>query len=187
MIQQKFVIKDGVLLRIREERIVDRTKLFKYNPNLRVLADDIRRSRKDEHFENYLLKAEELFAKDIEKAKVLKNPALGNHSIFYYMYGHMNDWVRYAEKEVICAKAMLIQAIHIDETIKTIRLSYSLDDAIKKPMDLLGLAELGVQCVVDHRLSQLTGIRPDMQKECIEECEKRLSAVRELTKYDKKN
>ena len=50
MIQQKFVIKDGVLLRIREERIVDRTKLFKYNPNLRVLADDIRRSRKDEHF-----------------------------------------------------------------------------------------------------------------------------------------
>jgi hypothetical protein len=62
MIQQKFVIKDGVLLRIREERIVDRTKLFKYNPNLRVLADDIRRSRKDEHFENYLLKAEELFA-----------------------------------------------------------------------------------------------------------------------------
>ena len=83
MIQQKFVIKDGALLRIREERIVDRTKLFKYNPNLRVLADDIRRSRKDEHFENYLLKAEELFAKDIEKAKALKNPVLGNHSIFY--------------------------------------------------------------------------------------------------------
>jgi len=50
MIQQKFVIKDGVLLRIREERIVDRSKLLKYNPNLRVLADDIRRSRKDEHF-----------------------------------------------------------------------------------------------------------------------------------------
>jgi hypothetical protein len=54
-------------------------------------------------------------------------------------------------------------------------------------MDLLGLDEIGAQCVVDHRLSQLTGIRPDMQKECIEECEKRLSAVRELTKYDKKN
>ena len=152
-----------------------------------MLAEDIWHSKKDEHFENYLLKAEELFAEDIEKAKVLKNPALGNHSIFYYMYGHMNDWVRYAEKEVICAKAMLIQAIHIDETIKVIRLSYSPDDAIKKLMDLLGLDEIGAQCVVDHRLSQLTGIRPDMQKECIEECEKRLSAVRELAKYDKKN
>ena len=39
--------------------------------NLRKLADDIIRSRKDEHFENYLLKAEELFAEEIEKAKVL--------------------------------------------------------------------------------------------------------------------
>ena len=39
--------------------------------NLRKLADDIRRSRNDEHFENFLLKAEELFAEEIEKAKVL--------------------------------------------------------------------------------------------------------------------
>lgn len=39
--------------------------------NLRKLADDIIRSRKDEHFKNYLLKAEELFAEEIEKAKVL--------------------------------------------------------------------------------------------------------------------
>ena len=185
MIQQKFVIKDGVLLRIREERIVDRTKLFKYNPNLRMLAEDIRRSRKDEHFENYLLKAEELFAEDIERAKVLKNLALGNHSIFYYMYGHMNDWVRYAEKEVICAKAMLIQAIHIDETIKVIRLSYSPDDAIKKLMDLLGLDEIGARYVAERRLSQLTGIRPDMQKEDIDYTEKRLAAVKELAKYDR--
>lgn len=29
MTQRKFVIKDGVLLRIREERIVDRSKLLK--------------------------------------------------------------------------------------------------------------------------------------------------------------
>ena len=63
MIQQKFVIKDGVLLRIREERIVDRSKLLKYNPNLRMLEDDIRRSRNDEHLEKYLIKAKELFAK----------------------------------------------------------------------------------------------------------------------------
>ena len=185
MIQQKFKIRDGVLLRIREERIVDRSKLLKHNPNLRMLAEDIRRSRKDEHFENYLLKAEELFAEDIERAKVLKNLALGNHSIFYYMYGHMNDWVRYAEKEVICAKAMLIQAIHIDETIQIIRHSRDKEDAAKKLMDLLGLDEIGAKCVVDHSLPQLTGIRPDMEKKCIEECEKRLAAVRELAKYDR--
>lgn len=164
MMQRKFKIKDGVLFETTEVRIVDRTKLFKYNPNLRMLADDIRRSRKDEHFENYLLKAEELFAEDIEKAKVVKDPVLGNHSIFYYMYGHMNDWVRYAEKEVICAKAMLIQAIHIDETIQIIRHSRDKEDAAKKLMDLLGLDEIGAKCVVDHSLPQLTGIRPDMEK-----------------------
>lgn len=56
--QRRFKIKDGVLLETTEVRIVDRTKLFKYNPNLRMLAEEIRRSRKDEHFENYLLKAD---------------------------------------------------------------------------------------------------------------------------------
>jgi len=72
MIARKFNIKDGVLLEttIKEVRIEDDSKLLKYNMNLRKLADDIRRSRNDEHFENYLLKAEELFAKEIEKAKV---------------------------------------------------------------------------------------------------------------------
>ena len=73
MIARKFNIKDGVLLEttIKEVRIEDDSKLLKYNMNLRKLADDIRRSRNDEHFENYLLKAEELFAEEIEKAKVL--------------------------------------------------------------------------------------------------------------------
>lgn len=187
MIQRNFKIKDGVLLETTEVRIVDRTKLFKYNPNLRMLAEDIRRSRKDEHFENYLLKAEELFAEDVEKARVVKDPVLGNHSIFYYMYGHMNDWVRYAEKEVICAKAIYIQSLRIDETVKTIRCSITRDDAVKDLMALLGLDEIGARCVVDMRLSQLTGIRPDMAKENIDYTEKRLATVKELAKYDKTN
>ncbi|MBO5614497.1 MAG: hypothetical protein J5932_00035 [Prevotella sp.] len=85
MIQRKFRIKDGVLLETTEVRIEDYSKLLKYNMNLRKLADDIRRSRNDEHFENYLLKAEELFAEEIAKAKVLNNPVFGSHSVFYYM------------------------------------------------------------------------------------------------------
>ena len=83
MIQRKFKIKDGVLLETTEVRIEDYSKLLKYNMNLKKLADDIRRSRNDEHFENFLLKAEELFAEEIEKARVVKNPVFGNHSIFY--------------------------------------------------------------------------------------------------------
>ncbi len=71
MIQRKFKIKDGVLLETTEVRIEDYSKLLKYNMNLKKLADDIRRSRNDEHLENFLLKAEELFAEEIEKAKVL--------------------------------------------------------------------------------------------------------------------
>ena len=71
MIQHKFKIKDGILLETTEVRIEDYSKLLKYNMNLRKLADDIRRSRNNEHLENFLLKAEELFAEEIEKAKVL--------------------------------------------------------------------------------------------------------------------
>ena len=54
MIQRKFKIKDGVLLETTEVRIEDYSKLLKYNMNLKKLADDIKRSRNDEHFENSL-------------------------------------------------------------------------------------------------------------------------------------
>ena len=185
MIQRRFKIRDGVLFETTEVRIVDRTKLFKYNPNLRMLAEDIKRSRKDEHFENYLLKAEELFAEDIMKARVVKNPVLGNHSIFYYMYGHMNDWVRYADNQVHEAIALLAAAEQIDKTIMIIRNSRTPNEAEKTLISFLGIDEIGAKCIVDYRLSQLTGIRPDMQKECIDYFEKRLAAVKELAKYDR--
>ena len=149
------------------------------------MAYDIRHSRSDEHFENFLLKAKELFAEEVSKAKPRENSPLGKHSIFYYMYGHMNDWVRYAEKEVIQAKAMFSQAYRIDETILTIRNSRDKEDAAQKLMDLLGLDEIGARYVVDQRMSVLTGIRIDAQKECIELYEKRLLNVRELSKYDR--
>lgn len=184
MTQRKFKIKDGVLLETKEVKIEDRTKLFKYNPNLKMLAEDIRRSRNDEHLKNYLLKAKELFAEDIEKAKAVKNPALGNHSIFYYMFGHLNNWIRYAEKEVICAKAMLTQAYRLEETIQILKLSRSYKEAVEKLMETLGLDEIGARYVADQRLSVLTGIIPDVQKEYIDELEKRLSNVKELAKYD---
>ena len=185
MIQRKFKIKDGVLLETKEVKIEDRTRLFKYNMNLKKLADDIRRSRNDEHFENFLLKAEELFAEEIEKARVVKNPVFGNHSIFYYMYGHMSDWVRYAENEVIYAKALLTQACNIGETVRIIRLSRDIEDATNKLMDVLHIDEIGAKYVVNQRLTILTGIIPEQQKETIMHFEKRLSNVKELAKYDK--
>jgi hypothetical protein len=185
MIQRKFKIKDGVLLETTEVRIEDCSKLLKYNMNLRKLADDIRRSRNDEHFENFLLKAEELFAEEIEKAKVLKNPVFGSHSVFYYMYGHMSDWVRYAENEVIYAKALLTQACHIVETVQIIRYSRNIEDAANKLMEVLNLDEIGAKYVANQRLSILTGISPEQHKESIIYFEKRLSNVKELAKYDK--
>ena len=185
MIQRKFRIKDGVLLETTEVRIEDYSKLLKYNMNLKKLADDIKRSRNDEHFENYLLKAEELFAEEIAKAKVLNNPVFGSHSVFYYMYGHMSDWVRYAENEVIYAKAMLTQACHIEETVRIIRLSRDIEDAANKLMDALNLDEIGAKYVANQRLSIITGIIPEQQKEAIMHFEKRLSNVKELAKYDK--
>ena len=185
MTHNKFTIKDGEIIITTTIKIDDYSKLLRFNKNLYCLAYDIRRSRSDEHFENFLLKAEELFAEEVNKAKPRENSPLGKHSIFYYMYGHMNDWVRYAEKEVIQAKAMFTQAYRIDETILTIRNSRDKEDAAQKLMDLLGLDEIGARYVADQRLSVLTGIRIDVQKECIEEFERRLSVVKELAKYDR--
>ena len=185
MTQNKYIIKDGEIIITTTIKIDDYSKLLRFNKNLYCLAYDIRRSRSDEHFENFLLKAEELFAEEVNKAKPRENSPLGKHSIFYYMYGHMNDWVRYAEKEVIQAKALLTQAYRIDETVYIIRMSRDPEDAANKLMDALGLDEIGARYVVDQRLSVITGIRPDVQKECIEFFEKRLSVVKELAKYDR--
>ena len=97
----------------------------------------------------------------------------------------MNDWLRYAEREVICAKAMFTQAYRIEDTIQIIRNSRDKEDAAKKLMDVLGLDEIGASYVVEQRLSILTGIRTEAEKETIEEFEKRLSIVKELAKYDR--
>ena len=80
---------------------------------------------------------------------------------------------------------MLTQAYHIEETVIIIRNARDKEDAAQKLMDVLGLDEIGARCVVDQRLSALTGIRIDAQKECIEFFEKRLSIVKELAKYDR--
>lgn len=185
MTRNKYIIKDGEIIITTTIKIDDYSKLLRFNKNLYCLAYDIRHSRSDEHFENFLLKAEKLFAEEVNKAKLRENSPLGKHSIFYYMYGHMNDWVRYAEKRVIQEKAMLTQAYRIDETVYIIRNSRDPEDAANKLMDALGLDEIGARYVVDQRLSVITGIRPDVQKECIEFFEKRLSVVKELAKYDR--
>ena len=52
-------------------------------------------------------------------------------------------------------------------------------------METLGLDEIGARYVADQRLSVITGIIPDVQKEYIEELEKRLSNVKELATYDR--
>lgn len=185
MKQQKYTIKDGEIIITTTIKIDDYSILLRYNMNLYCLANDIKRAHKDEALENYLLNAKELFAEEVGKAKPRKNSPLGNHSIFYYMYGHMNDWVRYADKQYIQQKALLTASYHIVETLNIIKKSRDIKDATDKLMDVLGLDEIGAKYVVDQRLSVLTGIVAESQKECVEELEKRLSNIKELAKYDK--
>ena len=132
MEHNKYTIKDGEIIITTTIKIDDYSKLLRFNKNLYCLAYDIRHSRSDEHFENFLLKAEELFTDEVNKAKPRENSPLGKHSIFYYMYGHMNDWIRYAEKELIQEKAMLTQAYRLVETIQILKLSRSYKEAVKK-------------------------------------------------------
>jgi DNA gyrase/topoisomerase IV subunit A len=101
------------------------------------------------------------------------------------MYGHMNDWARYAEKQGVQAKALLTASFHIEETLKIIRMSRDIKDCIKKLMDVLGLDEIGASYVADQRLSVLAGIVVEYHKEYVEELENRLSNIRELAKYEK--
>lgn len=165
--------------------IEDYSSLLRYDWNLTCLSNDTRRSHKDEDFENFLLKAKELFAEEVEKAKPRKNSPFGNHSIFYHMYGHVNDWVRYAEKNIIQQKALLTASYRIVETLNIIKKSRDIKDATDKLMDVLGLDEIGAKYVVDQRLSVLTGIVAESHKEYVEELERRLSNIKELAKYDK--
>ena len=176
-------IKDGMMY--VSYPIEDYSSLLRYDWNLICLANDIRRAHKDEVFENFLVKAKELFAEEVEKAKHRKNSPLGNHSIFYYMYGHISDWVRYAEKQFIQQKALLTVSYRLVETINIIRKSRDIKDATDKLMDVLGLDEIGAKYVVDQKLSVLTGIVAETQKEYVEKLEKRLSNIKELAKYDK--
>ena len=80
---------------------------------------------------------------------------------------------------------MFTQAYRIEDTIQIIRNSRDKEDAAKKLMDVLGLDEIGASYVVEQRLSILTGIRTEAEKETIEVFEKRLSIVKELAKYDR--
>ena len=181
----KYTIKNGEIIITNTIKIDDYSILLRYNMNLYCLANDIKRAHKDEALEDYLLKAKELFAEDAKKAKPRKNSPLGNHSIFYYMYGHMNDWVRYADKQYIQQKALLTASYRIVETLNIIKKSRDIKDATDKLMDVLGLDEIGARYVVDQKLSVLTGIETESLKEYVEELDKRLSNIKELAKYDK--
>ena len=183
MTNRIYKIKDGMMY--VSYPIENYSSLLRYDWNLTCLANDIRRAHKDEAYENFLVKAKELFADEVEKAKPRKNSPLGNHSIFYYMYGHISDWVRYAEKQFIQQKALLTVSYRLVETINIIKKSRDIKDATDKLMDVLRLDEIGAKYVVDQKLSVLTGIVAETQKEYVEKLEKRLSNIRELAKYDK--
>ena len=185
MKKRRYIIKNGEIVTTTTIKIDDYSTLLRYNMNLYCLANDIKRAKKDAPFENFLLKAKDLFAEEVEKTKPSKNSPLGNHSIFYHMYGHMSDWARYAEKQVIQAKALMTQAYRIEETLNIIKKSRDIKDATNKLMDVLGLDEIGAKYVVDQKLSVLTGIVAESQKEYVEELERRLSNIKELAKYDK--
>ena len=112
--------------------------------------------------------------------------------LYDFIEGNLNkenirEWAGLQVSQIFNLKLLLKVANkeNIEKTIQIIQNSNSKEDAAKKLMDVLGLDEIGARCVVDQRLSALTGIRIDAQKECIEFFEKRLSIVKELAKYDR--
>ena len=186
MIEMKYKIKGNVLQITKNVHIEDYSYLLKYNMNLTRLVDDIRCASKNKHFKTFLLKAEGLFADEVEESSPLKNPILGNHSIFYYMYGHMIDWVRYEEKILIQVQALLKAAERIDETVTTIRNSTDPKNAEINLCKLLDVEEIGARKILDTRLDILTGLCVKRMEELVAGTKSYLSTVKELEKFDKK-
>lgn len=104
----RYEIKDGKIYTYKIEEISNYSKLLRYKPNYRKITDDIIFVDNGKH-KDYLLLSQELFAEEIKHSpKPTTNGVLGNHSIFFYMYGHTKDWIKATENEIAVGKALLI-------------------------------------------------------------------------------
>ena len=147
----RYEIKDGKIYTYKIEEISNYSKLLRYKPNYRKITDDIIFVDNGKH-KDYLLLSQELFAEEIKHSpKPTTNGVLGNHSIFFYMYGHTKDWIKATENDIAVGKALLICCS--DSNIQ--KTEYKISQIVSRH-------------IANFSMAQLAGIRFEKVEETIE-------------------
>jgi len=186
--KRQYLLKDGKIVVTSEKEVSDYAALLKYDWHLYHLQKNIVSARSSKDFKQYLTMAKKIFADDVEESKPNKRVnMLGKHSVFYHLYGHTRDWLRYADKNVICVRDCLtaIKRNNFETTFSILRHSKTAQDAVKAFCDTYGIQPFSAEMLVQMTLSQITGLREDQVEEHISHAETFLQRVNELAKYDK--
>jgi DNA gyrase subunit A len=88
--------------------------------------------------------------------------------------------LRKAEERAHVLEGLLIALDHLDEVIKLIRASQTVQEAREGLMSTFELSEIQAQAILDMRLQKLTGLERDKVKEEYDELLKRIAEYKEI-------
>ncbi len=188
--KRSYRIQDGKILIYQEIELTDHAQYLKFDWHLYNLSKDIDEEN-DKTKKKYLQIAEEQFANEIAKSKPNKRVDLfGNHSAFYYLYGHTVDWINVTKQEILFMKALLVCIT--EEGLNTIqgirnssyRRSEELEDNLSKA---LGIEASLAKRILSMKLNQLYGIESKVLKIQLAEEEAFLQKLIELQKAENHN
>lgn len=188
--KRSYRIQDGKILISQEIELTDHAQYLKFDWHLYNLSKDIDEEN-DKTKKKYLQIAEEQFANEIAKSKPNKRVDLfGNHSAFYYLYGHTADWINVTKQEILFMKALLV-CITEDglNTIQGIRnLSYrrseELEDNLSKALEIEASS---AKRILSMKLNQLYGIESKVLEIQLAEEEAFLQKLIKLQKAENNN
>ena len=166
----RYEIKDGKIYTYKIEEISNYSKLLRYKPNYRKITDDIIFVDNGKH-KDYLLLSQELFAEEIKHSpKPTTHGGLGNHSIFFYMYGHTKDWIKATENEIAVGKALLIccSDSNIEKTLLMLRNSRDINEYVQMLETEYKISQIVSRHIANFSMAQLAGIRFEKVEETIE-------------------
>ena len=166
----RYEIKDGKIYTYKIEEISNYSKLLRYKPNYRKITDDIIFVDNGKH-KDYLLLSQELFAEEIKHSpKPTTNGVLGNHSIFFYMYGHTKDWIKATENEIAVGKALLIccSDSNIEKTLLMLRNSRNINEYVQMLETEYKISQIVSRHIANLSMAQLASIIFEKVEENIE-------------------
>ena len=88
--------------------------------------------------------------------------------------------LRKAQERAHVLEGLLIALDHLDEVIKLIRASQTVQEAREGLMSTFELSEIQAQAILDMRLQKLTGLERDKVKEEYDELQKRIAEYKEI-------